>query len=84
MPDNQEIANGIGATIRAAEQAAENEGATETATHLTSLHEQLGQAFNAANVVLQAAGQPLLDWNAAAGNNAARGGTPKGPAPTVE
>lgn len=63
MLDYQAIANGIGATLRAAEAEAQNEGATSTAVHLSSLHEQLGQAFTAANEL--GAG---LEWDPIAGN----------------
>jgi len=61
--DYQDTANRIGETLRAAEQAAEDEGANSTAAHLTILHEQLGHAFLAANEL--GAG---LDWNQVAGN----------------
>lgn len=69
MNDNQTLANDIGATLRAAERAAQAGNLGQTITDLARLHAKLGKAFLAFNVVANEAGREPLEWGAIAGND---------------
>jgi len=89
MTDRQSLANLIGHTVRKAEAAAGSGNLGQTLVELGKLHNQLGQAYHATNVILQVAGLPLLEWSPIAGSLAPgsgevstqSGGTPKGEPP---
>lgn len=73
MSDPQDLANKLGASWRATEQAIKDGDLAAAADHAEEHHGHLKEAF-----VYATAEQGLdLDWNAAAGNDAARGGGAK-------
>lgn len=84
LADDQELANSIGTALRAAEVSVQTNNMGQAIADLGTLHGLLGTAFVAVNALRDRAGEAPLDWDAVAGNSAARsglhtdsGGTPK-------
>lgn len=90
MADNQQLANDIGAAVRAAERSVQAGNTGQAIVDLGTLHGLLDKAYLAFNEVADAAGVAALEWGPIASDGAARGdvhtnsgGTPK-VAPSAE